>query len=627
MSENTCSPGPGGKVSADPGLGGTVPWRRSGVLPGGWLRAWFTHLWRMGVRGIVTKHRNGKEALKPQWPPAFDEDNLRAMINSTKDLMWSADRNYRLIAANEPFLDSLEEVTGCRFKPGDSLMVADVPGAAATTHWHAHFERALGGEAFTTEEYVAHSREAHLQVGYAPIRANGNVVGVAMVSRDITEMRKAQLELERSHARLREAVLQKASILDALPAQVALLDPAGMIGEVNEAWRVAVERSGLRIEHHGVGEDVRSLARLLMGEEIFRREGVADGLSSVLQGRSAGYKLEYRSPAEGPPLWFQLRIAPLSSRDGAVVMHLDVTDRREAQEAVLRSHALLEDRVVERTKELLLTNEELEAETEKNKRLGREIVKRNEELMSSITYASYIQRSLIPERRKFDFFNGMGLVFRPRDVVSGDFLWCHGTSDHFVVAVADCTGHGVPGAMMSMLGHDLLDHIVVEHGEHDPRRILEQLDGAINRLFTRSEGLHVMDGMDISVVVVDKRTMELTFSGAGLPLLAIRDGAPILFPGSKATIGGRWVCGEKEFCLDRHQLRRGDRLCLFTDGYGDQFGGQQNKKLLRRGFLSFLVEQSMLDAAQAAQAIDRHFTGWMGKQEQVDDVLVLILDV
>jgi PAS domain S-box-containing protein len=595
-----------------------------------WVDGLFTNMLHMpAVRAVVTNYRDITDTVALQKQHAFAQSNLSAMINSTQDLVWSVDRDMRLIAANEPFVKALEYSVGGRMKPGDDLMmVPDTGGMSPTEHWRPLYQRALAGESFKVEEHMTAPVEAYMEMSYGPIHDQGSVVGVAAFSRDITAIRLAQLELERSHLEARTSELQKTSILDALPARVVLLNGEGIILEVNEAWRAFWKRSGRLGESCGIGEEYLPIARKTIGSTVFLGQHVSEGVTSVLNGLSEGFKMECGLPAEEPTSWFQLRAAPLSGQKGAVVVHTDVTELRLAKEEVMRWNTQLEDRVVERTTELLLANEELEEATEKNKRLGKEVAAQNKELMSSINYASGIQRSLFPERQEFGFFKDMGSLFRPRSVVSGDFLWCHGTAERFIVAVGDCTGHGVPGAMMSMLGHDLLNNIVGENNHSQPKEILFQLDQGVTRLFLRSEALNISDGMDMALVKVDKLTLQLTFAGAGLPAMILRNGESILLEGTKNPIGGSHEASSCKLFHERTcQLRPGDRICLFTDGYADQFGGPGRKKFFRRRFFELLSGLHPLPAAQAAEALDRHFTEWKGTQDQVDDVLVLLLDV
>jgi PAS domain S-box-containing protein len=581
------------------------------------------------VGAVVNNYRDVTAAVALQEQLAFDRSNLSAMINSTQDLVWSVDRDLRLIAANDAFLQLIEHFVGVRLKPGDSVMIPDIAGVSPTESWRPHYLRAFAGESFTVEESISEPSEMYSILHIAPLRVGGTIVGAAVFSRNITEMRMAQNQLERVHREVLASELQKESILDGLSATIALLDPEGTIVAVNAQWRDFALANGYANGEYGLGRNYLDISCRATGTEATMGADAAEGISLVLSGQLPLFTMEYPCHSPQKQQWCRMRVSPLSltSNQGAVVMHVDITDIRVAQEELLRWNTLLEDRVLERTAELILVNEELEAETVKSKRLGREVAARTHELMDSINYASNIQRSLIPGKDQFGHFKDMGLMYRPRDVVGGDFLWCHDTADHFIVAVADCTGHGVPGAMLSMVGHDLLNNIIPRNEQLGPSEILKEIDSGINRLFLRTEGLNVSDGMDMAIAKLDKATLVLRTAGAGLPVMVIRDGERTLLPSSKVPLGGNHVGGCKLFNEFTYQLRAGDRLCMFTDGYADQFGGQSEKKLFRRVFLDLLCEFHPLPASEAAHALARHFVEWKGQLDQVDDVLVLMLDV
>ncbi len=595
-----------------------------------WISTLFTNMVDVpAVGAVVFNYKDITERVELHETMVFDHSNLAALINSTSDPIWSVDADYRLITGNDAFLDSLQQVYSHRFAPGESLLLPDTAGVPMTSEWYAHFMEAMQGKTVSVERHFTNPAEAWVEFHYSPIRQNDVVMGVACFSRNITEHRLAQRAAEESLSNVAASEREKTIILDALPSNVALLDGAGSIVAVNAAWREFARGNAYEGDDLGVGRNYVDVSRSAAGIEAEMGKAAADGLQQVLSGRSQMFSMEYPCDSSEVKRWFRMQASALSNSDntGAVVMHVDITERVLAQEEVLRWNTLLEDRVIERTEELQQVNEHLDAETVKNKELSDVVNARNLELMSSISYASYIQRSLMPGKDRFDFFRDMALFSHPRDVLSGDFLWCHNTPEHLILAVADCTGHGVPGAMMSMLGHELLNSIVRGKGQIHPEHILTKLDHAIERIFQQSKDFDVTDGMDIALVVVEKDTLKLSFAGALLPALIIRDGQPILLRASKATIGGHLSVTNKIFVRHDIQLLADDRICLFTDGYGDQFGGPRNKKLLRRPFTDLLISLSPLSAPEAVAALGRHFSGWKGDKDQVDDVMVLLLDV
>jgi serine phosphatase RsbU (regulator of sigma subunit) len=264
----------------------------------------------------------------------------------------------------------------------------------------------------------------------------------------------------------------------------------------------------------------------------------------------------------------------------------------------------------------------------KNHELAAALAERNQDLMGSISYARHIQNALFPVADDIPYFTASACLALPRDIVSGDFVWNYETSTHLLLAVADCTGPGVPGALMSMLGHSLLNQMVVERKLTDPARLLSAMDEAMNQIFTKyTVTEHVNDGMDMAIVVVEKRTGQLHYAGALIPCYVIRDGHLHRLLCSRSPLGGREWTTAKHFSTKQETLRPGDRLVINTDGFQSQFGGPQDRKI-NGPFLRKLLEQSAaLPPTAAVQFLSKEFHAWKGQADQVDDVLVMILDV
>ncbi len=595
-----------------------------------WLLIMFKNL--MGdssIGSVVANFRDITERVELHDQMVFDHSNLAALINSTTDPVWSVDADYRLITANQAFLRGVEQLVGYRIAPGQSMLTPDLEGLPISADWFAQFTEAMKGGTVSVERYITQPVEAWMEFQYSPIVQNDEVVGVACFSRNITSQRMAQRDLERSLAQTVASEREKTIILDALPANIALLDGSSTIVAVNAAWREFAQSQGYLDNDHGFGRSYLEVSRSAAGLEDEMGEQAAVGIELVLSGMSRMFSMEYPCHTPDVERWFRLQVSALHGSDlhGAVVMHVDITDRVLAEADVVRLNVNLEDRVIERTQELHQVNKDLDAEIVKNKLLSDVVNARNLELMSSISYASYIQLALMPEKENFDFFSGMALFSRPRDVLSGDFLWCHDTPEHIIVAVADCTGHGVPGAMLSMLGHESLNSIVLGKEITDPVKILTKLNGIIEQLFVQGKDLQVTDGMDIALVIVEKATLKLSFVGAMLHAVIIRDGEPILLPASKATIGGHLYHYNKDFKRHDLQLHKGDRIALFTDGFSDQFGGPRNKKFFRKNLVHQLLNTSSMPVTEAKEALARRFDEWKVGHEQVDDVTVLLLDI
>lgn len=253
-----------------------------------------------------------------------------------------------------------------------------------------------------------------------------------------------------------------------------------------------------------------------------------------------------------------------------------------------------------------------------------ELAYKNKNVTDSIIYARKIQDSLIPSVAFFEkHFCESFVLFKPRDIVSGDFYFVREKGDRVYVVAADCTGHGVPGALMSMIGLQTLDRIIQDAIATQPGDILNILSREIEKTFNRDkdESYAVKDGMDIAVCVIDKSDRHLEFAGAFLPAYLLRDGNLIELKGDKYVIGR--TSADETFTTHHLALEADDTLYLFTDGYVDQFGGAENKKFMNRRFRYLLVTIHKYNMADQRTILIDNITTWMGSNEQIDDIMVL----
>jgi serine phosphatase RsbU (regulator of sigma subunit) len=251
-----------------------------------------------------------------------------------------------------------------------------------------------------------------------------------------------------------------------------------------------------------------------------------------------------------------------------------------------------------------------------------EITVRNKEITDSINYAKRIQEAILPPIDSFVRDAGNAFVFfRPKDIVSGDFYWHCKMNNHLLFAVADCTGHGVPGGFMSVLGIERLADFAEESSV--PGEILGKLNLAVKRsLHQEAEGSETRDGMDIALCSFDRAAMKLNYAGANRPLWIVRNGILAETTATKAAIGGL-TPDDQKFETHSIALEKNDMIYLTTDGYADQFGGESGKKFMTRKLKDLLVEISVSDIQTQQRKIESSFVGWCGKSEQVDDVLVI----
>lgn len=253
------------------------------------------------------------------------------------------------------------------------------------------------------------------------------------------------------------------------------------------------------------------------------------------------------------------------------------------------------------------------------------IEEKNKEVMDSITYARRLQDAVLPAVKQVkSAFPDSFVLYVPKDVVSGDFYWMEETADFFFLAVADCTGHGVPGAMVSMVGHNGLNRCIHEFGLLDPGSILDKLSTLVEQTFAKGEE-NIKDGMDIALVRLNKAANQVTFAGANNPLYIVHKGELLEIKGNKQPIGNH--TDRSPFVTHKQRLEPGDRLYIFSDGYADQFGGPRGKKFKYRPFKQLLVNMDDETMMQQANILKEQFINWRGPLEQVDDVCVIGLRV
>ena len=238
----------------------------------------------------------------------------------------------------------------------------------------------------------------------------------------------------------------------------------------------------------------------------------------------------------------------------------------------------------------------------------------------SLTYSKFIQNALMPSNSKFDCFKDYFIMFKPKEKVSGDFYWLHQEGDVVYFCVADCTGHGVPGALVSVVGANALNSCIKEQKMTEPKLILDKLSEIVEYTLD-SEDRSMKDGMDICFCKLDLKTKELTYAGANNPLYIINvSGLQILRP-NKQTIGK--YDHRLPFTQEKMTLNAGDCLYLFSDGYADQFGGPNGKKFMYKKLRNILENSSKLAMADQNKTLQTQFESWKGNVEQVDDVCVI----
>ena len=224
------------------------------------------------------------------------------------------------------------------------------------------------------------------------------------------------------------------------------------------------------------------------------------------------------------------------------------------------------------------------------------------------------------------FFSDFFIYNEPRDIVSGDFYWFKKKGDYLIIACADCTGHGIPGAFLSMLGSELLNQIVLDPKTNSPGLALELLDKGIYDSINRSGDSFQKDGIDLSICAFKTNENKFTYAGARRPII-LWDGEKIkLFEPMPCSVGEMKARNEKPIEIEI-PINKGDRIYMFSDGYIDQFGGEKNKKFLLRRFKELIIELDSIPLSKQKEIFNSKFNSWRKKEEQIDDVLIIGIEI
>ena len=272
-------------------------------------------------------------------------------------------------------------------------------------------------------------------------------------------------------------------------------------------------------------------------------------------------------------------------------------------------------------------NTELEKQNNQIIYQNKQLEKQNHQIMASINYGKRIQDAILPSDKLIKhFFPESFVFFLPRDVVSGDFYWFSVQDDKLFIAAVDCTGHGVPGAFMSLIGNSLLNHIVNERGIHKPSEILKELHVGVNKALSQSmsDNDDHVDGMDITLCRFEKSTKEVQMACANHTAFVINNGDVEEIEGDEFSIADELI-GENipEFTNHVFSMNKNATLYLFSDGFPDQMGGPKGKKYYTGNLKKLFIENQKLDASAQFDVLEKTFNEWKGSTKQLDDVLVM----
>jgi PAS domain S-box-containing protein len=251
------------------------------------------------------------------------------------------------------------------------------------------------------------------------------------------------------------------------------------------------------------------------------------------------------------------------------------------------------------------------------------LLQQNKDVTDSLYYAQRIQQSILQTQDQLKtYFEDSFLLYKPKDIVSGDYYKFYEDDLFKYIAVIDCTGHGVPGAMMSMVANSMFKEVFENKKISSPAKILQALDCELEKTINKNQDEKFNDGMDVALISINKATNELMFSGAFRSILIVRESEIIELKGNRYPIG--YYSGiEKEFTNEFFQLKKDDQIYLYTDGYNDQFGGEKNKKLNKANFKELLLTINLMHMEEQEAFLEYAFNNWKQNEEQTDDILIV----
>lgn len=351
---------------------------------------------------------------------------------------------------------------------------------------------------------------------------------------------------------------------------------------------------------------------VLPKEKIPNRNDEVGEMSVALNNLVDGMRLTTEFAREVGSGNFDSYYKPLSDEDslgqGLIKMRAELRENER----------VLEAKVIERTEEVVRQKEEIEIQNRKLEILYKHIT-------DSIRYAKRLQDAILPAQSTVDrLLPDSFVLFKPKDIVSGDFHWLFETKDRIFIAVVDCTGHGVPGAFMSIVAHNMLNQIVKEKPELNAAEFLDEMNALAGKTINQhSEDAAVRDGMDMTLCILHKGSNMMDIAGANNPLYIFRNENIQELRADKLPIGYLEDRPSRKFTNNRLQLEKGDTLYLFSDGYADQFGGPKGKKFMVGQFRSFLTQIHKMPMKEQYRTLDLTIEQWRGNLEQVDDILVV----
>jgi len=413
------------------------------------------------------------------------------------------------------------------------------------------------------------------------------------------ELRQYIEELEVIDDSLQQSNQRFQEMTDLLPQCIYETDIKGNIVFLNKAGEklFGYNQDDLR---HGVGVD-----KLFIDFDI---EKAKRNLQKIFDGEDSHgneYLIKRKNGKLVPVRAYASRIVRENKSIGVRGVFIDITEQKKARQQIEENLELIK-------------YQKQEIEEQYNF-----VIRQNMEIVESMNYARRIQNALLPSDDTIkDLVKEYFILFKPKEIVSGDFYWVTRKDDKIMMAAADCTGHGIPGAFMSMLAIAFLNEIANAIKDSSPANILNKLrEHVIHTLKQDTNKITTMDGLDIALCVIDTYKNEIQFAGANNPLYVVHNNELIEYPSDKMPIG--YAHKYHEFTNKTIKLVKGDTFYLFSDGYMDQFGGEKNKKFKPHRFQNLIKQIHNKPMEEQKETLYLTLEEWKGDKEQVDDIIII----
>ncbi len=415
------------------------------------------------------------------------------------------------------------------------------------------------------------------------------------------EIKATNSKLMEQEAELAKALTRQEQLWNALN-QSSLVSITNLKGEILEANERFCQVSGYAIE------ELKGQNHSIINSGYHPKQFWKEMWQIIGRGDTWRGEICNRSKS-GELYWVYSVINPILNTEGKIYRYLSIrnviTERKKLEQQVRR-----DSKSLERKNKVILANQIL-------------LEEKNKAISDSINYASRIQKAMLPDTAEYQLFMPEHFVFyKPRDVISGDFYWFSKKEDHIVIAVADCTGHGVPGAMMSMIGNELFYLFIQVLGISAPESILDEVNKAVRRTLRQSQNKN-RDGMEVSLCIINTKTKKLEFAGAKSPLIYIQNNELKRLRGSKFPVGG--YSGTEQMVYHTHTVKIDvpTHIYMYSDGFQDQFGGKDGQKYMSVNFRHLLHRIHQEPLEKQALMLELELAEWRGKSKQVDDILVV----